>query len=102
MSFNCSSNTPIVTSPSDDVYVPDHVLSACNVLTSLLATLGNAAILVAFRSNPRLLDKSFNVLILNLCVADLAVGALDVPWQVSDGQTLNISSSALTVSDLAY
>ena len=80
--FNCSVQSVVTSSPADQVYVPDHLLSAFNAMTSLLASVGNAAILIAFRANPRLLDKSFNVLILNLTVADLAVGLLDVPWKV--------------------
>ena len=68
---------------TSSVHRPDHVISFFNSINALLATVGNAAILVAFRSNPRLLDKSFNVLILNLTISDLAVGLLDLPWEVS-------------------
>jgi len=70
-----------------------HVLSACYGVTSFLAGFGNLIILVIFATNRKMLDKNFNVLILNLTIADLAVGVLDLPWKASSCQiTITVSS----------
>lgn len=57
-------------------------------VTSALAGFGNLVILLTFASYRKLLDKNFNVLILNLAVADFAVGAFDMPGLVSIRQKI--------------
>ena len=58
------------------------LLTTLIVSASVLTTAGNFIILVAFATNRKLLKKSYNVLVLNLCIADYLVGTLDLPFQV--------------------
>jgi len=60
-----------------------HVLSVCYGITSFLAGFGNFTILAMFATNRKMLEKNFNLLILNLTFVDLAVGVLDIPWKAS-------------------
>jgi len=69
---------------NSETYIIDNdIVSVCYGMISLLAGVGNFTILILFATNRKMLDNNFNVLILNLTIADLAVGVLDLPWQVS-------------------
>lgn len=70
-------------SNSTTLYTSGLPLTIGYSVTSALAGGGNLAIVLTFATHRKLLKKNFNVLILNLAIADLAVGFLDLPWIVS-------------------
>ena len=79
---NTSENaTPLV----DDAVSPGfstYFAAVCFAITGVLGFVGNFVTLSAFVVERKLLRKNFNLLILNLTVADLFVAVLDIPFQV--------------------
>jgi len=61
---------------------PVLLLSVLFGLTAVLGFVGNALTLLAFVTERKLLRKNFNLLLINLTVADLFVSVFDLPFQV--------------------
>lgn len=63
-----------------------YVISCCYGITSVVGVVGNGVILLVFVVERKLLRNNFNLLILNLTLADLCIALLDLPFQLIANQ----------------
>jgi len=80
---NTYNNDTSTTNSVGVVYISSHWLTAIYGFISVSAGLGNITVLITFMMKRKLLEKNFNLLILNLSVADLFVGVFDLPCLAS-------------------
>src|SRR6218665_223932 len=80
---NTSENaTTTLVNAAKSMEVSTYIATVCFALIAVLAFIGNSVTLLAFVVERKLLRKNFNLLVLNLTLADMCLAVLDIPFQV--------------------
>jgi len=78
-----SENVTFLVNDRMSINVSTYISSICFAIAGALGFVGNSVTLLAFIVERKLLRKNFNLLVLNLTLADMCVAVLDIPFQVA-------------------